>query len=59
MQDFAKASRLLLQPLPGMTDRYLDPTYSRPSEGQSPQDFDIEKEIMRAPSTSPYGDLDR
>lgn len=59
MVDFAKASRLLLQPLSGTTDRYLDPTYPRPSEGQMPQDFNIEKEVASAPSTSPYGDVDR
>ncbi|KAK3722967.1 hypothetical protein LTR37_002112 [Vermiconidia calcicola] len=57
MQDFAKASRLLLQPLPGTTDRFLDPSYPSPSPGQKPQDFDITKEVTQLPSSSPYGDL--
>lgn len=59
MQQFAKASRLLLQPLPGTTDKFLDPTYPHPVEGQDHQDFDIEKETVSKPTTSPYGDTDR
>ena len=51
MQDFAKASRLLVQPLSGTSDQFLDPTYPKPKEEQKPQDFDIR--------TSPYGDIDR
>lgn len=59
MQDFARASRLLVQPLIGTTDRMLDPTYSEPGEAQGARDFDITKEVTAEPTTSPYGNLDR
>ena len=59
MRDFAKASRLLVQPLSGTTDRFLDPTYPQPREDQMPQDFDIRKNVTGEPSTSPYADIDR
>ncbi len=59
MQDFAKASRLLLQPLPGTTDQFLDPSYPSPSPGQEPQNFDITKEVTQVPCSSPYGDVER
>ena len=59
MRDFAKASRLLVQPLSGTSDRFLDPTHPQPKGDQKPQDFDISKDITGEPSTSPYGDIDR
>jgi len=59
MQDFARASRLLVQPLPGTSDQMLDPTYPEPGEAQGALDFDITKETTTEPTTSPYGDIDR
>jgi GR25 family glycosyltransferase involved in LPS biosynthesis len=60
MQDFASASRLLIQPLSGTTDQFLDPSYPVPSPGQKPLNFDIrEKMPIEPPFSSPYGDIDR
>ena len=59
MRNFAKASRLLVQPLPGTSNKFLDPTYPQPTKGQEAQDFYIDKETTSEPSTSPYGDVDR
>lgn len=59
MSDFAKASRLLVQPLSGTSDHFLDPTHPQPKGDQRPQDFDINKDVTGEPSTSPYGDIDR
>lgn len=59
MQDFARAAHLLVQPVSGTTDQYLDPTYPQPSAEQLPTDFDLGKESVTMPTTSPYGDLDR
>lgn len=60
MRDFAKASRLLLQPLRGTSDVYIDPTYPQPELDQQPSSFQVgEEDPTIEPSTSPYGDLDR
>ncbi|WPH02260.1 Hypothetical protein R9X50_00511600 [Acrodontium crateriforme] len=59
MRDFAKASRLLVQPLQGTNDTFLDPTYPQPRPGQKPSSFDISETSSGEPTTSPYGDLDR
>lgn len=59
MRDFAKASRMLVQPLPGTLNTFLDPTYQQPSQLQEPQNFDVEKSPKYEPSTSPYGDIER
>ncbi|KAK0337605.1 hypothetical protein LTR91_005065 [Friedmanniomyces endolithicus] len=59
MQDFARASRLLVQPLPGTSNQMLDPTYPEPGEAQGALDFDITKGTTTVPTTSPYGDIDR
>ena len=59
MTDFAKASRLLVQPKLGTSDSFLDPTYPRPKKDQKPQNFDISKDLTGRPSSSPYGDIDR
>jgi len=59
MQDFARAARLLVQPLPNTTDQYLDPTYPRPqADDATHKDFNIDdNEVTTKPTTSPYGDL--
>lgn len=59
MENFAKASRLLLQPLQGTSDRYLDPSYPHPTSNQKPKEFHIDWEHTTEPSSSPYGDVDR
>ena len=59
MRDFAKASRLLVQPLSGTSDRFLDPTHPQPKGDETPQNFDIRNDVTGEPSTSPYGDVDR
>ena len=59
MQDFAKASRLLIQPLKGFSNRFLDPSYPQPTSGQTPKEFHIDVDHTTEPSTSPYGDVDR
>ncbi|KAF2088231.1 glycosyltransferase family 25 protein [Saccharata proteae CBS 121410] len=59
MRDFAQASRLLVQPLPGSTDRFLDPTYPQPFAGEKPTNFYVDRHTTSEPTTSPYGDIDR
>ena len=59
MKNLARGSRLLLQPLEGTTDEFLDPSYSHSSADRIPRDFDINKFKTSIPSTSPYGDVTR
>lgn len=59
MYDFAKASRLLVQPLHGTTDQFLDPSYPRATKNQTPEQFSVDDERTAKPTTSPYGDLNR
>lgn len=59
MRNFARASRLLLQPLPGNVDQFLDPTYPQPSEGDSSTNFDVDNFATTRPTSSPYGDIER
>ncbi|PPJ53105.1 hypothetical protein CBER1_11674 [Cercospora berteroae] len=61
MQDFAKASRLLIQPLSGTDNEYLDPTWPQPDAWNSePPSFEVDNETSTVvPMTSPYGDLSR
>lgn len=59
MRSFAEASRLLVQPLPGTDDQYLDPTWPQPDSGQAHTDLEVGKVFAATPQTSPYGDLDR
>lgn len=60
MQDFARASRMLVQPLAGTTDRFLDPTYPVPGPNDQFTNFYMGSSAKTSkPSTSPYGDLDR
>jgi hypothetical protein len=60
MKTFAKASRILVQPMRDAADEYLDPTYPHPQEGQEHGDFSLDNlERTREPTSSPYGDLER
>jgi hypothetical protein len=59
MEDFAKASRLLLQPMAGTSDRFVDPTYHSTAHAEAPINFDTRRSLTTPPLTSPYGDLDR
>ncbi|OJD34676.1 glycosyltransferase family 25 protein [Diplodia corticola] len=66
LRDFARASQMLVQPLSGKPDQFLDPTHPSPAAGQEqePQNFMLDEysdngELMAEPTTSPYGDIDR
>lgn len=59
MTDFARAARLLVQPLRNTTDHYLDPTHPQPSPDDSHQDFRFDQHTASVPVDSPYGDLTR
>ncbi|KAF7191866.1 hypothetical protein HII31_06911 [Pseudocercospora fuligena] len=60
MRDFAKASRVLLQPIRGSPNKFLDPTVPEPKEGQKAEEFSIDDEDrVSSPKSSRYGDLDR
>lgn len=59
MQDFAKAARLLVQPVREGSDDLLDPTSPQPSSGQQPTSFEVGKGQTRVPKSSPYGDVER
>ncbi|KAK3613861.1 hypothetical protein LTR56_025914 [Elasticomyces elasticus] len=60
MRDFAKVTRLLVQPLRGTSDSFMDPTYPQSDLDAQPSSFDIKgDDPTLEPSTSPYGDLDR
>ena len=61
MTDFARATRLLIQPLPGTTDTFLDPTNPRPrfpNEGHVDFRFE-EQHVVSEPTESPFGDIRR
>ena len=59
MQDFARASRLLLQPRFGQAGSFLDPTNPRQSLDDQPKDFWLSSAPQtKPPTTSPYGDID-
>ncbi|EGP84767.1 unnamed protein product [Zymoseptoria tritici ST99CH_1A5] len=58
MRTYARASRLLMQPLEGTTDEFLDPTYPHPSPGnEETKNFHLDEETVSEPTSSPYGDL--
>ena len=59
MRDFARASRLLIQPLQDTSDEYLDSTNPQPSTDQEHEDIFIDIGGVKAPTTSPYGDINR
>nr|POE94375.1 hypothetical protein CFP56_16615 [Quercus suber] len=68
-QDFARATRLLVQPLIPETgemgamgdDEYLDSTFPSSAAGDEHYDIDVRENDGRTktPTTSPYGDVDR
>ena len=57
MRNFAKASRLLVQPLSSTSEDVLDPTELQPTEDQTPHIFDIVQGVTSEPSTFSYGDI--
>lgn len=59
IKSFARASRLLVQPLSGTTDKFLDPTHPQPETNDGYKDFDLEGHSTEEPKESPYGDLNR
>jgi len=59
MTDFARAARLLVQPLANTTDEYLDPTHPISNADQAYTDFKIDDRTTSEPIDSPYGDISR
>ncbi|KAK4618247.1 hypothetical protein CLAFUW4_11967 [Fulvia fulva] len=59
IKGFARALRLLVQPVKGTKDAFLDPTYPYAQEGQQFSEFEVDRHEVSAPSTSPFGDTDR
>jgi hypothetical protein len=59
MRDFARASRLLVQPLAHTTDQYLDLSHPQPTKDQQYTDFNVNEHTTSDPVDSPYGDLSR
>lgn len=59
IKSFVRTSRLLVQPLPGTTDKFLDPTHPQPEANDGYKDFDLEGHSTEEPKESPYGDLNR
>lgn len=60
MTDFAKATRVLVQPKHQINDEYHDPTIKTPAvEGQAPALLVAGAHYIRKPTTSPYGDTNR
>lgn len=59
LSDFAKASRLLVQPLRATPEEFLDPTMSQPITHVAQQDFIVGDYETIVPTTSPYGDTSR
>jgi hypothetical protein len=59
MKDFARASRMLVQPLKGSSDKFLDPTFPNAESGQTYKDFLIADGVVQEPGFSPYGDVNR
>lgn len=60
MKQFAQATRLLIQPVPGDDSQYLDKTFPRPKHvDEKAENFFIHNITTGKPTTSPYGDLKR
>lgn len=64
MHTFARASRMLLQPLlpssNGDDETFLDPTFPHASPGQKYRDFPLtDDNLVQEPLSSPYADLPR
>ena len=59
VRDYAKGSQMLLQPLKGTTDKFLDPTHDG-HHGRGATNFYLDEfsKVCEA-NTSPYGDVDR
>lgn len=58
MQEFAAASRILLQPLRGTSDRFMDPTHLTTKSTDEPASYHLGHESQVAePVSSPYGDI--
>ncbi|KAK5107372.1 hypothetical protein LTR62_001352 [Meristemomyces frigidus] len=58
MTGFARASRLMLQPLPGTTDQYLDPFRNGAGNLNGVHNFHVDEHVTTEPTSSPYGDVD-
>ena len=58
MRDFAKATQMLVQPLAGTLDKFVDPTHDG-HYGRGHKDFYPGEVAMEEPVTSPYGDVHR
>ncbi|QIW94656.1 hypothetical protein AMS68_000174 [Peltaster fructicola] len=62
MTDLARATRLLVQPIPGVEgagEQFLDPTIGASLDGQQPQTFIAGAHDVKLPTSSPYGDIHR
>ena len=60
MHTFARASRLLVQPLRDTEDQFLDPSYPTPAPDQGAEEFNLTTDYaVESPASSPYGDLRR
>jgi hypothetical protein len=59
VEDFAKASRLLLQPIFSRYNLYLDPTYHSSAGADGPLNFEEAGSATETPETNPYGDLEK
>ncbi|KAF2165354.1 glycosyltransferase family 25 protein [Zasmidium cellare ATCC 36951] len=53
MRDFAKASRLLVQPLPGTTNEFLDPTWPQPDAEHSDINVQLGRAVISDDETVP------
>ncbi|EME39463.1 glycosyltransferase family 25 protein [Dothistroma septosporum NZE10] len=60
LHTFARASRVLIQPIRDTGNQFLDSSYPIPSDGRGPEEFNITSNYgIEDPTSSPYGDLDR
>jgi hypothetical protein len=59
MQTFAQVSKMLVKPLPGDTDLFLDPIYSATQPVDTYQVFSLNNGIFKERTNFPYGDLIR
>jgi hypothetical protein len=61
LTSFARAARLLLQPLQQTTNQFLDPSHPTPRENEGHTDFNLpEHELsVTKPTDSPYADISR
>ena len=59
MASFAKANRLLIQPIRTAPEEFLDPTMPQPVSHAAQQDFNVGDHSTIEPVESPYGDIGR